>query len=79
MKALLGLVMIIGGIVLGLYVGVWWAFVGGIVDIIEQIRAPNLSALAVAWGVAKVVFAGLFGYLSALLLIFPGYYLVESS
>lgn len=71
-KELIGLVMIVGGIALGLFVGVWICFVGGIVDIIEQVRAVNMSAMAVAWGIAKVVFAGLFGWLSAIILILPG-------
>jgi ABC-type lipoprotein release transport system permease subunit len=66
MKELIGLVIGLVGIALGLYVGVWLCLVGGIVDVIEQIRAENLVATAVAWGVAKVLCSSLFGSLSAL-------------
>lgn len=71
-KFVLGLAMILGGLVLGAYVGVWVCFIGGIVDVITEIRAEELSAMAVAIGVAKVVFSGACGALSAYLLIIPG-------
>lgn len=72
MKSIFGLVMIVGGIVLGLYVGLWLMFIGGIVQIIEAIRAPELVAMSVAIGVVKIIFAGISGGLSALVLILPG-------
>lgn len=72
MKTLLGLLLIGIGIALGLYVGVWLMFVGGIVQIIEQIRAEHLEAMTVAIGIAKVMFAGLGGYLSGLIPCFIG-------
>ena len=73
MKSILGLVMIVGGIVLGLYVGVWLMFIGGIVQIIQAVKAPEIVAMTVAIGVAKIVFAGISGGLSAIVLILPGY------
>jgi len=76
MKTLIGIVLIIAGIALGLYLGVWVMFIGGIIDIIDQIKAPELSAMAVAWGVVKVVFASLIGWLAALILILPGWGMV---
>ena len=68
----LGLILILAGIAAGLYCGIWWAFIGGIVAVIEQIRAPHLDALAVAIGVARIFFAGFIGWCSAMLLILPG-------
>jgi hypothetical protein len=79
MKAIVGLVLVVCGIALGLYAGVWWAFIGGIVDVITEIRAPELSALGIAIGVAKVLFAGLIGWLSALVLILPGVAFIQAS
>jgi hypothetical protein len=76
MKTIIGAGMILVGIVLGLYVGVWVLFIGGIIDVIEQIKADELQAMAVAIGVAKVIFAGLGGWLSAILLIIPGMVIV---
>lgn len=72
MKVIIGLLMVVAGVVFGLWAGVWWALIGGIVDVIEQVRAPELSALAVAIGVAKVLFAGVIGYLSFAVLAIPG-------
>jgi hypothetical protein len=45
-------------IIIGAYVAGWVMFVGGIVDIIDQIKADTLDSMSVAIGVAKVVFAG---------------------
>ena len=72
-KELIGLLLIIIGVIFGLYVGIWVCFVGGIIDIIEQIRATNLEAMSVAWGVAKIVFAGFFGVISGGIIAFVGY------
>jgi len=71
-REVVGSVMIVAGVALGLYVGLWVCFVGGIVDVIEQIRAEHLEALVVAWGVAKILFAGLFGWIAAAVLLIPG-------
>lgn len=78
MKVLIGFLMVLGGIALGLYLGIWWAFIGGIVQVIEQVRADEISALAIACGIARVVFAGFIGWGSALLLIVPGSAFIKS-
>ena len=78
-KMIIGIVLMVSGAMLGLYVGVWICFVGGIVDVIAQIRTEHLSAFGVAIGVSKVVLAGLFGWLSAIILIIPGYGLILMS
>lgn len=72
MKAIVGLCLVLGGIAFGLYAGVWWALIGGIVDVITEIRAPELSALNVAIGVAKVLLCGVIGQVAAVVLIAPG-------
>lgn len=79
MKMILGLVLMVAGIALGLYAGIWWAFIGGIVDVIREIRAPDLNAMTVAVGIAKVLFAGLIGGIAAAVMILPGYAMVESA
>lgn len=78
MKAF-GVVMMVAGIALGLYAGIWWAFIGGIVDVITEVRAEQLSAMGVAIGVAKVLFSGVIGWLSAALLLVPGYAVLTTS
>lgn len=72
MKQIIGLVLIVAGIGLGLYCGLWWAFIGGIIQIIEQVRAEHLEAMVVALGICKVLFAGLIGWASAFVLLIPG-------
>lgn len=72
MKKLLGLLMCIAGVCLGLYVGLYLCFVCGIIDLINQVRAPQLSASAVAWDIVRIMFAGFAGYVSAFVLLIPG-------
>jgi hypothetical protein len=79
MKQVIGLLLIVVGVALGLYVGLWWAFIGGIVDIITEVKAPDLSAMNVAIGVAKILFAGFCGVLSASILVLPGAAMVKAA
>lgn len=53
--------------VLGAYIGGYVMFVGGIVDVIEQIRAEHLESMKVAIGIAKVVFCGIGFWIPALI------------
>lgn len=72
MKTILGITLIALGIIAGIYCGIWWAFIGGIVAVVDAIRAPNLEALGLACGIVRIFFAGGIGWLAALALIFPG-------
>ena len=57
MKAFLGLLMILGGVVLGFYVGFWICFIGGIVDIINAFKASEPVAVSIiGWGILKIFF-----------------------
>lgn len=78
MKDFVGGILVFMGIAFGVYAGVWWAFIGGIIQIINEIKAPELSAVAVALGIAKVMFAGLIGYVSAVVAMLPGFALLNS-
>jgi len=75
-KIILGLALCIIGVLFGLYIGIWVCFIGGIVQVIEQIRAENLEPLKVALGIARVFFTGLAGWLSAIIFIIPGWGLI---
>ena len=79
MKKIIGGMMIGIGIAFGLYAGLWWAFVGGIMDIINAIKAPELVALDVVLGVVKVVFAGAIGVISTVIAVFPGWAIIHGS
>ena len=76
-KILIGIILIVVGIASGLYVGLWVCFIGGICDVINQIRAENMVAMSVALGIAKVMFAGLAGWLSAVICLIPGFALIN--
>ena len=45
------------GVVLGVYIGVWLLFIGGIVDIIEAIKAVPVDSFKFAFGIVKFLFA----------------------
>ena len=76
MRTIIGMLLVLGGVVFGVWAGVWWALIGGIIDVINQVRAEHLDAIAVAIGVAKIMFAGAIGYAAMFLLAVPGWALV---
>lgn len=65
MRKILGIIIAIIGIALGIYVGFWLMFVGGITQIINSINPVN--GLGIALGIAKIIFCeigGLIAWLS---------------
>jgi len=77
MKNALGIFLILTGIILGLYVGVWICFIGGIVGVITNILSDNINAFTIAINILKIVCASLAGWISAILLIIPGWNILE--
>ena len=73
----LALVLMIGGIVLGFYVGLKVCFVGGIIQIINGIKCDPISAVNIAWGVGKLFVASFAGVLSGIVPFFVGQYLID--
>lgn len=74
-----GLVVITIGIGVGIYFGLWWAFIGGIIDVVTALKADDISAAAVAFGVVKVMFASLIGWVSFGLFFLTGKALLDAS
>ncbi len=68
LRVIIGTIVAITAIVIGLYLGVVWAFIGGIIQIITEIRADNLNEVNIAWGIAKVIFASFI----TTIIIWPG-------
>ena len=62
LKTILGILIIISSILLGLWVGVWVLFVGGIMNIIEVIRG-HAGALMILWGLIKMALASIVGWI----------------
>jgi len=76
MKAIGGILVFVG-IIVGLYVGVWWAFIGGIIQIINAVKATPVEAMPVAIGIAKIVFSGTLGFIAGAVLCIPGMFLAQ--
>ena len=72
MKAAIGLLLVLVGIVFGVWAGLWWAFVGGIMQIVAAVQTSPVPGADIAWGIVKIIFAGAIGGVSAMLLIIPG-------
>jgi len=79
MKLLIALALIFGGIITGLYFGLWWAFIGGIIAVIEQVRAPHIDALVMALGIARIIFSGFIGTIVGYAMILPGVALLKNA
>lgn len=72
MRNVLGLLIIIASVLFGVYVGGWVLFVGGIVQVIEAIKATPVEALGIAVGILRVVVAMAVGTLIAAAGVFFG-------
>ena len=62
MKKIIGILIAIVGIALGIYVGVWLMFVGGIVQIVNSINP--LNGLGMALGIARIIFCEVGGLIA---------------
>lgn len=76
-KAVLGSLLIISGIGLGLYIGIWLMFIGGIIQIINTIKSTNIIPINLAIGIAKVIFCSVGGWISAIIPMTVGMALVK--
>jgi hypothetical protein len=79
MKAVIGIILVLAGIAFGVYVGLWVCFIGGIVQIIDAIKATPVEGLDIAIGIVRILFAGAAGALSAFVAVIPGVALVQAS
>lgn len=78
MKETIGILLVIAGIASGIYFGLWWAFIGGIISIVEQVRSPAIDAMTLALGIVRILFAAFIGWVCALVLIIPGVAILKS-
>jgi hypothetical protein len=76
MKGLAGIILIVLGLALGLYVGFYVCLFGGIVTVIEQValvvNGGSVVASELAFGLVKIFGAGVAGAISALVFLIPG-------
>lgn len=79
MQVIIGFLMIVAGICFGVYVGFWVCFVGGAVDIINEIKAPVTEIGPIAFGLFKMIFAYGIGWASGFFAILPGMGLIATA
>lgn len=65
------------GVCLGLYMGIWVCFIGGIVQVITAIQNPPTEAIDVALGVFRIMGASFVGMISALVCVIPGWLMFQ--
>ena len=74
-KLILGIIGVIAGIALGLYVGVYLLLIGGIMGLVEVVNVMTDGGAAdgglIAWSVVKMLFSGVAGSISAYVLVLP--------
>ena len=63
MNKIISIGIVILGIVLGLYLGLWVMFVGGILGIAQAVDSGTITAMIVAWNLIKIVLASVVGYI----------------
>ena len=77
MRVFFGNTLIVLGLVLRIYVGFWLCFIGGIVQVIEALKQPEINAMSVALGIGRFFLSSVAGIVSAVILIFPGRVLLK--
>ena len=68
-----GLLMMVAGVAVGLWCGVWWAFIGGIAGIVGEVRAEAIDGVRLALLILRVMFAGFITYTVSTILVLPGF------
>lgn len=62
MGKIIGWILIAGGVLLGLWLGLWVLFVGGIGQIAEGVKATPVNDWWIAFGILRIVLAGWVGW-----------------
>lgn len=61
MSKLIAGLLVLAGVVGGLYVGIWVCLIGGILDVIEAVKANPTNTGQLIWGLVKAIFSETFG------------------
>jgi len=77
MKKAIGVLLAVAGFAFGVWAGLWWAFVGGVVQVVEAIKADPVSSVDIALGALRIVFAGFIGTATAFVAVFPGWAMLQ--
>ena len=69
-KTILSAVIVIAGLCLGAYVGLWLCFVGGIIQVVEACKVTPIEASEIAIGLLRVVMTGFVGWVIVIASVF---------
>ena len=75
MKNFLGVLLIILGVITGIYLGGWVMFIGGIIDVIQVVQVPPIIPGDLAIGIAKI-FLCEFGFMLGWVIGIVGLYVI---
>lgn len=64
---ILAILIFFAGIILGLWLGLWVMFIGGIEQIVDGINVEPADGTDIAWGIVRIIFAAGIGWGSFLL------------
>jgi len=67
MKDVIGISLCIIGVLLGLYVGIYVMFIGGILGIANAIDTGTMSGYIIAVNIIKIIFSSLAGFICYLI------------
>lgn len=77
MKKILGVTLIIVGVLLGIFIGTWLLFIGGIVQTIDAVRATPTQSLEVGIGILRAVVGAPIGFGIIYVCTFFGLFLIQ--
>ena len=72
MQKMFGLILVIASLYVGVYFGFFWAFIGAIVQIIKEVTSGDFGIMGIGFGVLKVMFATVIGYISFFVTLLMG-------
>lgn len=64
MKAIIGIIICIASVFVGIYLGAWVCFVGGIVQFLEAVKSDPINTVGIAVGILRFFSASLVGWIS---------------
>lgn len=77
-KNVIGVILFILGVCCGIYFGIIWGFIGGIIQFINGVT-PEINAINIAWGVARVfILSPILGWVSFIALTSIGCSLIKT-
>ena len=75
-RNVIGWLLVAAGIVLMVWLALWVMFVGGIVQIVDGVKAMPTNGWDIAWGIVKIVFSEC-GVIPGILVSSVGLYLAD--